>query len=111
MPDDEASENEDGYLSESDKTQGTVLPKSEEDCTDSNSTCKMHPTAQEAQRKLEAALPNIIRRSLGLSDLPETKPTIVPLTNQGSPTTETTGLRDAIQNLLRKEKLEGHQRK
>ena len=111
MPDDEASGNEEGYLSESDKTWGTALPESEEDSMDSNSTYKIHPTAQEARRKLEATLPNVIRRSLGLSDLPETKPTIIPLTNQGSPTTETTGLRDAIQNLLRKEKLRGHQRK
>ena len=71
----------------------------------------MHPTAQEAQRKLEAALPNPIRRSLSLPDIPAPVPTDVPSTHQGSPTMEAMGLRDAIQNLLRKEKLGGHQKK
>ena len=72
---------------------------------DSDSTYEMSPATQEAKQRMEDALPNTIRRALGLPDIPETKPT------DESPSTESTGLRDNIQTLLLKEKLRGHQRK
>ena len=92
ITDEETSEEEEEY-------------SSEDELVNPDSTYTMSPAAQETKWRMENALPNIIRRSLGLPDIPETKPAVK------SPTTETTGLRDAIQALLRKEKLGGHQKK
>ena len=87
----EASEEEEEY-------------SSEDETVNSNSTYTISPATQEAKQRMEDTLPDTIRRSLGLPDIPETKPTA------NSPTTETTSLRDTIQALLQKEKLGGHQK-
>ena len=57
----------------------------------------MNPATQETKRKMEVAIPNSLRWLLGWPEI-------------SSPTTESTGLRDAIQALLRKEKLGGYQK-
>ena len=72
---------------------------SEDKSASSDFTYIMSPATQETKKRMEDALPNPLRWLLGW---PEILPTS---------TTESTGLRDAIQALLQKEKLGGHQKK
>lgn len=87
---------------------------------------EIRAAALEAQRNLEAGLPDEVKRILGIPISPTAKPAkpkiappvaqpivIIPPTKlpQLPPTMETTGLRDAIEVLNRKEKLGGQQRK
>ena len=76
--DEEASlASEEEVLDDNNETVEMILPEQEEESTDS--TYEMQPTALEIQGKLEATLPDAIKRSLGLPVTPAAKPTVIPL--------------------------------
>ena len=90
---------------------GTTFSEEEEESADL--PYEMQPATLEAKQKLEAALPDLLKRMLGLPISPVAEPVITPPAKlpELPPTTEATGLRDAIRALNRWEKLRGHQRK
>ena len=92
----------------------TTIPELEEESTDLPN--ELQTTALEAQQKLEAGLPNSVKKLLGLPISLAAEQIITPPAEpvkpkEDLPTTKTTGLRDTIQALYKKEKLGGHQRK